>query len=105
VIALKRLSGSVTDREYRARFQREARIVAGLGHPNVIPVNNFGEIDGNLFLDMMLVDGTDLRCAPGSGAVGQERTIRVLTQIALALDDAHTAGPGAPGRQGVYGGS
>jgi len=92
VVALKRLSGSVTDREYRARFQREARIVAGLHHPNVIPVNDFGEIDGDLFLDMKLVDGTDLRRMLGSGAVGQERAIRVLTQIALALDDAHAAG-------------
>src|SRR5687768_15731851 len=55
VVALKRLPNSVTDREYRVRFQREARIAAGLRHPNVIPVHAFGEIDGDLYLDMKLV--------------------------------------------------
>src|SRR2546423_2629087 len=39
VVALKRLPGSVTDREYRVRFQRESRIVAGLHPPNCSPVN------------------------------------------------------------------
>src|SRR5512139_3290804 len=61
VIALKRLPESVTDREFRARFQRESRIAANLHHPNIVPVNDFGEIDGQLYLDMMLVEGTDLR--------------------------------------------
>ncbi|MET1071405.1 MAG: serine/threonine-protein kinase, partial [Umezawaea sp.] len=92
VVALKRLPGSVTDREYRARFQRESRIVAGLSHPNVIPVNAFGEIDGHLYLDMMLVDGIDLRRAMGVGSVDQDRALRILSQVAGALDAAHEHG-------------
>jgi WD40 repeat protein len=92
VVALKRLPASVTDREYRQRFQREARIAAGLRHPNVIPVHDFGEIDGDLFLDMMLVDGADLRRELGDGALGQERAIHVLSQVAAALDAAHAGG-------------
>src|SRR5436190_21161664 len=75
VIALKRLPGTITDRDFRARFQRESRIVAGLRHPNVIPVNDFGEVDGDLFLDMKLVEGADLRRMMGTGALGHVRTI------------------------------
>ncbi|HEU5475530.1 MAG TPA: serine/threonine-protein kinase [Actinophytocola sp.] len=92
VIALKRLPASVSDHDFRARFQREARIVANLDHPNVIPVNAAGEIDGQLFLDMMLVDGTDLRRALGAGTIGQDQAITILTQVALALEAAHTSG-------------
>jgi WD40 repeat protein/serine/threonine protein kinase len=92
VVALKRLPSSVTDREYRVRFQREARIAAGLRHPNVIPVNDFGEIDGDLYLDMKLVEGTDLRRGLGKGTFDLDRTIRILTQVASALDAAHERG-------------
>jgi WD40 repeat protein len=91
VVALKRLS-STTDREYRSRFQRESRIAAGLEHPNVVPVNDFGEVDGQLFLDMMLVDGTDLRRALGVGDVDHVRALAILRQVADALDAAHRQG-------------
>ncbi|MBP2327712.1 WD40 repeat protein/serine/threonine protein kinase [Kibdelosporangium banguiense] len=92
VVALKRLPSSITDREYRVRFRREARIAAGLKHPNVIPVNDFGEIDGDLYLDMKLIEGTDLRRGLGSGTFEVDRTIRILSQVALALDAAHERG-------------
>jgi WD40 repeat protein/serine/threonine protein kinase len=92
VIALKRLPATVTDRGFLARFRRESRIVANLSHPNVIPVNDFGEIDGQLYLDMMLVEGTDLRRAIGKGTITQERAIAILTQVAAALDVAHESG-------------
>jgi WD40 repeat protein/serine/threonine protein kinase len=92
VVALKRLPNSVTDREYRVRFQREARIAAGLRHPNVIPVHAFGEIEGDLYLDMKLVEGTDLRRGLGKGTFDLDRTIRILAQVALALDAAHARG-------------
>jgi WD40 repeat protein len=89
VIALKRLPASVTDNDFRARFRRESRIVANLRHPNVIPVNDFGEIDGQLYLDMLLVEGTDLRRALGAGTIEPERAIAILSQVASALDAAH----------------
>ncbi|MCC8249202.1 serine/threonine-protein kinase [Saccharothrix luteola] len=92
VVALKRLSAAATDHEYRARFQRESRIAAGLSHPNVIPVNDFGEVDGHLFLDMMLVEGTDLRRAMGAGGVDPVRALKVLGQVAAALDAANGRG-------------
>jgi WD40 repeat protein len=92
VIALKRLPASVSDNDFRARFRRESRIVATLSHPNVIPVNDFGEIDGQLYLDMMLVEGTDLRRALGAGTIPAERAVRILSQVAGALDAAHAGG-------------
>ncbi|MER5268412.1 protein kinase [Actinosynnema sp. NPDC002837] len=92
VVALKRLSAAATDHEYRARFQRESRIAAALSHPNVIPVNDFGEVDGHLFLDMMLVEGTDLRRALGAGEVDPVRALKVLGQVAAAVDAANERG-------------
>lgn len=92
VIALKRLPNSVTDRDYRARFKREARLAAALKHPNVIPVNDFGEVDGDLFIDMMLIEGTDLRRALGDGAMAPDRVTKILAQVASALDAAHAEG-------------
>ncbi|MBB5957975.1 WD40 repeat protein [Saccharothrix tamanrassetensis] len=92
VVALKKLPASVADPEFRARFQRESRLAAALSHPNIVPVHDFGEIDGQLFLDMMLVDGVDLRRLLGQGAVDQDRAIAVLRQVARALDAAHEGG-------------
>ncbi|XVV07311.1 serine/threonine-protein kinase [Actinosynnema sp. CA-248983] len=92
VVALKKLPASVVDPEFRARFQREARLAASLSHPNIVPVHDFGEIDGQLFLDMLLVDGTDLRRMMGQSQVDQDRALAVLRQVARALDAAHEAG-------------
>ncbi|GAA1345902.1 serine/threonine-protein kinase [Saccharothrix algeriensis] len=92
VVALKKLPASVADPEFRARFQRESRLAAALSHPNIVPVHASGEIDGQLFLDMVLVDGVDLRRLLGQGAVDQDRAIAVLRQVARALDAAHAAG-------------
>ncbi|MFI9816544.1 serine/threonine-protein kinase [Saccharothrix variisporea] len=92
VVALKKLPASVADPEFRARFQREARLAASLSHPNIVPVHDFGEIDGQLYLDMLLVDGTDLRRMMGRGDVDPDRTLAVLRQVARALDAAHEAG-------------
>ncbi|MFJ6671558.1 protein kinase [Actinosynnema sp. NPDC091369] len=92
VVALKRLSPSATDHQYRARFQRESRIAAALSHPHVIPVHDFGEVDGHLFLDMMLVEGTDLRRALGTGGMDPVRALDLLEQVASALDAAHAHG-------------
>ena len=60
VVALKLISGSYAqDPAFRKRLQREARIAGRLHEPHVVPVHAAGEIDGQLYVDMRLIDGTD----------------------------------------------
>lgn len=92
-VALKRLSpGHHGDEEYRARFRREARIVARLREPHVIPIHAYGEIDGRLYLDMRLVEGFDLADLIREGPVEPARAVRIVEQVASALDAAHADG-------------
>jgi serine/threonine protein kinase len=60
-VALKLLPEAFSgDREYLKRFQRESNVAARLTEPHVIPIHDFGELDGQLFIDMRLVDGADI---------------------------------------------
>ena len=60
-VALKLLPTALSDDpEYQRRFQRESYAVARLREPHVIPIHDYGEIDGRLFIDMRLVDGPNL---------------------------------------------
>lgn len=92
MVALKRLSASGDDEEFRARFRRESKIVASLRHPNIIPIHAYGDIDGQLYLDMRLVRGTDLGDLVGAGPLAHEHAVAILAQVAHALDAAHADG-------------
>ncbi|MCI4675669.1 serine/threonine-protein kinase [Candidatus Mycolicibacterium alkanivorans] len=90
--ALKVLPASVSnDSEYRARFEREADIAATLWHPNIVGVHDCGEIDGQLWIAMDYVDGTDaaelLRSYPNG--LPQREALNIVTAVADALDYAH----------------
>ena len=90
-VALKRLPATAGD-EFRARFRREAKLVAGLSEPHVIPIHAHGEIDGRLYLDMALIDGPDLKRVLADGPLSPARAVEILGQVATALDAAHAAG-------------
>ena len=61
VVALKVLLPNVADDPvYEERFRREAHAAAGLDEPHVVPIHDFGEIDGRLYVTMRLIKGRDL---------------------------------------------
>jgi serine/threonine protein kinase len=93
-VALKRLPAEMTgEREFEDRFRREAHAAARLTDPHVIPIHDYGEIDGRLYLDMRLVHGRDLGAViDAEGALRVPRAVSVLEQVASALDAAHDDG-------------
>ncbi|EGD56369.1 serine/threonine-protein kinase [Gordonia neofelifaecis] len=81
------------DRTYEERFRRESQAVARLGEPHIIPIHDYGEIDGVLYLDMRLVEGEDLRARlRRTGPLSSRDAVGVIGQVAEALDAAHAAG-------------
>lgn len=61
IVALKLMSETLSsDPVFRTRMQREARTAGRLQEPHVVPIHDFGEIDGQLYVDMRLINGVDL---------------------------------------------
>lgn len=94
VVAVKLLSEELAnDLSYQVRFRRESQAAARLAEPHIIPIHDWGVIDGVLFIDMRLVPGTDLReILRNQGPTSAERAIGIIEQIAAALDAAHADG-------------
>lgn len=90
-VALKVLPSSYSaDPVFRQRLFREASTAGRLSDPHVVPIHDYGEIDGQLFIDMRLIRGTDLRTVlDESGPLEPERAVSIVGQIASALDAAH----------------
>ena len=90
-VALKLVAPELAeDQRFRERFLREPRLAAALDHPHVIPIYEAGEHDGQLYLAMRFVEGSDLRTIlEREGRLPPERTLAVLAEVADALDAAH----------------
>ncbi|WP_405491381.1 serine/threonine-protein kinase [Nocardia sp. NBC_00511] len=94
VVAVKLLPAELAkDPSYQERFRREAQAAARLAEPHIIPIHDWGEIDGVLYIDMRLVRGRDLRSVlDHQGPMPALRAITILEQVAAALDAAHYSG-------------
>jgi serine/threonine protein kinase, bacterial len=94
IVALKLMSQTLSnDPVFRSRMQREARTAGRLQEPHVVPIHDFGEIDGQLYVDMRLIDGKDLATMLNRyGPLSPPRAVAIMRQIGSALDAAHAAG-------------
>lgn len=92
-VALKILAdGLSTDETFRKRFQRESHAAAVLQEPHVIPIHDWGEIDGRLYIDMRLVHGQTLDELIARGPLEPSRAVAIVGQVGAALDSAHAEG-------------
>lgn len=89
--ALKVLSADLSrDPAFRDRFVREADIASLLEHPNIVSIYNRGESeDGHLWIAMQFVAGTDAEAAMQDGTMTAARALRIVGEVAKALDYAH----------------
>ncbi|HEY5002423.1 MAG TPA: protein kinase, partial [Ktedonobacteraceae bacterium] len=82
-----------TDPKFVTRFQREAKAASALQHPNIVQVYDYGQTDGNYFIVMELIEGTDLRRYLRSrGVLAVDRAIIIAHDVALGLGAAHRRG-------------
>ena len=93
-VALKLIAANFAgDRSFRERFKREWETAASIDHPNVIPVYEAGEAEGQLFIAMRFVEGIDLaNLIARETEFEPERAVRIVAQLASALDAAHARG-------------
>ena len=90
-VAIKILPGS-PDRRRIERFEQEARSASALNHPNIVTIYELGQVDGNCYIAMELVEGDVLRELLASGSIPLPKAIQIATQIADGLAKAHSAG-------------
>src|SRR5881227_1877001 len=93
-VALKLVEADIArDPVVRERLRREARSVASLDHPNVVPLYEAGEEDGSVYIVTRWVDGTELgTLLAEQGPLSPERAARTAAQIGAALEVAHEQG-------------
>jgi predicted Ser/Thr protein kinase len=91
-VALKLLPEDLTDDDsFRARFERESRLAAGMEHPNIIPIYEAGEHEQLLYIVMRYVNGSDLKqLIKKENALAPDRSLALVAQAASALDAAHS---------------
>ena len=80
------------DRTFTARFQREARVVAKLEHPNIVPVYDFAEHETRPYLVMKYIEGETLKARLSRGPLSAVEITQVVDSVGSALAYAHRQG-------------
>ena len=92
-VAIKVLHPALqSDPNFQARFQREARIVAKLEHPHIVPVYDFSEHRGHPYLVMRFVEGETLKACLERGLLSQDEVVPIVRAVSGALAYAHGSG-------------
>src|ERR1700736_176297 len=92
-VAVKVLPQSVAaDLDTLARFEREAKAVAALSHPNILAIHDFGNQDGVAYAVMELLEGETLRGRLDAGPITQKQAVDYALQVAKGLSAAHEKG-------------
>ncbi len=92
-VAVKVLPSHLTsDADALARFEREAKAVAALSHPNILAIHDFGTQDGTAYVVTELLDGETLRGKLDGGPISQKQAVEYALQIVKGLSAAHEKG-------------
>ena len=93
-VAVKLIAPELSElADFRERFLTETELAASLEHPNVVPIHDAGEVDGQLYIAMRYVEGGELKTLlQREGRLEPERAVAICGQIAAALDAAHALG-------------
>ena len=92
-VALKVLPREMLhDPQFRIRFEREAKTVAALEHPAIVPVYDVGEEDGQPYFVMRFMTGGSLQDRIARGPLSLAETAKIFERLAPAMDDSHAKG-------------
>jgi serine/threonine protein kinase len=92
VVAIKVLPANLSEEDFERRFRREAHAAARLDTPHVVPIYDYGEIDGRQFVSMRLIKSRDLDTVLAEAPPDPARAVRIIEQVAKALHAAHQVG-------------
>ena len=92
-VAIKVLAGEwQDDADFAARFEREAKTLAQMSHPNIVTIHDFGDAEGLYYIVMEFVDGVNLRDLLSDGKMEPEQALAIVPSICEALEYAHSKG-------------
>jgi len=92
-VAIKVLSDQIShDPQFKDRFQREARVISQLEHPNICSLYDVGDEGGTFYLVMQYLEGETLATALATGPLAVNTAMKIALEVAAALEKAHRAG-------------
>ncbi len=92
-VALKVLHPAfMEDQTFLSRFQREAKLVAKLDHPNIVPIYDYAEHEGRPYLVMKFIEGETLKARLAAGMIPAGEIVRIVEAVGAALAYAHHHG-------------